>query len=325
MLPEYHNIFSTGNSRPVEEQVFGGNDLFQNVSAIDNTIDDLQESFNSDYSECGSANNPFEQFYGNDTNGDWCNDSLNQSVPEDNCYEIQDAFSSENINNNSDSYYRNVNFCDFFSKSPEWNEQQLDILDDMQGFEKLKIQEWNQTSPDEQLQVLQNLSDQCARIQGIEPVAVELADLEEGNAGGYAHNYKTIFLNATDFLNCDTHTELSEMRDTVLHETFHAYQHQCTENPLLHNNRLEVEVWRENFKPGNYITPEQDIVAYATQPVEKTASYFANIHNQQIEKVLANPAPLSDISENIMEFLKENHIFWEPLIEAAARNMKNIF
>lgn len=218
---------------------------------------------------------------------------------------------------------------DLFPPPQAWNENQMDLMDDMPNFDRLNIAEWNQLHGDtsEQLDVLQNLSDQCAEIQGMAPVPIKLGDPGDGCAGGYSPGDRAITLREEDLAECDTPQELRELRDTVLHETFHGYQHQCIENPSMHDNPLEVAVWRENMKADNYISPEEDLLGYYNQPLERSAFEFARTHNQQIEHALANndTAGFWDkLKEGTADFIADNRHLWRPLAISAAKAIKTV-
>ena len=218
---------------------------------------------------------------------------------------------------------------EMFPPPQAWNEKQMDLMDDMPDFDRLNIEEWNQMqgNTSEQLEVLQNLSDQCAEIQGMTPISIKLGDPGDGCAGGYSPKDRTITLREEDLAECDTSQELSELRNTVLHETFHGYQHQCIENPSLHDNPFEVAVWRENMKADNYISPEEDLLGYYNQPLERSAFEFARTQNQQIEHALANndePGFWDKFKEETVEFAANNHHLWRPLAISAAKVIKTV-
>lgn len=215
------------------------------------------------------------------------------------------------------------------SNIAEWNELQMNHLENMQNFNHLGITEWNNLeSVVAKRDILQALSDRCSEIQGMHPVPIELGDPGKGNAGGYSLQSERITLRPEDLANCNTIKELSDLRDTVLHETYHAYQHQCVQGMVQHSNPLEVEIWRENFKPENYISPQENFIGYFNQPVEVSAREFAAIHNEQIAKCFGNETPLNvlfdSIKTNSAEFITENRHLWRPVMLTAAKSIKNI-
>lgn len=89
--------------------------------------------------------------------------------------------------------------------------------------------------------------------------------------GGYNPNTNKIDLNV-NFLerpNCD------DLLNTVLHESRHAFQNKCIENPdSVTVKKNIIDVWKDNFE--NYISPGYDFEAYENQEIEKDANYFAD-------------------------------------------------
>ena len=65
---------------------------------------------------------------------------------------------------------------------------------------------------------------------------------------------------------------------TVAHEGRHAYQLDCVKSPDNHPeaDAVQVEQWRENYKPGNYTPPDVDFDEYRNQPVEADAYQYAD-------------------------------------------------
>ena len=272
-------------------------------------------------------------FIGNDIEGFESEDLTLSAVDDENIISADDVSSS--INQSGISFSGSLHsqamseLGDLFQPPQAWNETQMDLMDDMPDFDRLNITEWNQMQGDtsEQLEVLQNLSDKCAEIQGMESVPIKLGDPGAGNAGGYSPVDNSITLRAEDLENCDTAEELMELRDTVLHETFHGYQDQCVEGKIQHSNPLEVMAWRENMKADNYISPEDDLLGYYNQPLERSAFEFARTHNQQIEHALANndTAGFWDkLKEGTADFIADNRHLWRPLAISAAKAIKTV-
>lgn len=89
--------------------------------------------------------------------------------------------------------------------------------------------------------------------------------------GGYNPGTNRIELNS----NYLEKQDCEELFNTILHESRHAFQNKCIENPnsvTVKNN--VIEVWRDNFE--NYISPQFDFEAYENQEIEKDANYFAD-------------------------------------------------
>lgn len=207
----------------------------------------------------------------------------------------------------------------------EWDPIEMWHLKRMPGIEQLGIEGWNEASLKDKCSVMQNLVNRCTEIHGMEPVPLEFGNPGKGNAGIYSQDTRRITLDQKDLENCNTIKELSHLRNTVLHETFHAYQHQCIEGKIQHSNPTEVEVWRENFK--NYITPDEDIVGYWNQPVEVSARIFAEVHNKQIAE-LNGETWLNTFTDHVttsaVEFLENNRSLWYPVMRMTANAIKNM-
>lgn len=68
--------------------------------------------------------------------------------------------------------------------------------------------------------------------------------------------------------------------NTVLHEGRHAYQDMAAKGEIYHHNKTELNSWRDNMKPGQYISPEMNRRAYHNQPIEADAREYAAITRQ---------------------------------------------
>ena len=89
--------------------------------------------------------------------------------------------------------------------------------------------------------------------------------------GGFDPFTNTITLNSK-YLESPDCTELME---TIIHESRHAYQKRCVDYPELSTVSDKVKAaWKENF--DHYIRPQDDFVAYENQEIEKDANYFAS-------------------------------------------------
>lgn len=89
--------------------------------------------------------------------------------------------------------------------------------------------------------------------------------------GGYNPDTNKIELNVSFLENPDC----ENLMNTVLHESRHAFQQKCIENPdSVTVKKNIIGVWKDNFE--NYITPGYDFEAYENQEIEKDANYFAD-------------------------------------------------
>ena len=100
---------------------------------------------------------------------------------------------------------------------------------------------------------------------------LQFCSMPENVCGGYNPNTNKIELNSKFLENSDC----KDLQNTILHESRHAFQQKCIENPdsvTVKNNIIEV--WKDNMK--NYILPGYDFEAYENQEIEKDANYFAD-------------------------------------------------
>lgn len=89
--------------------------------------------------------------------------------------------------------------------------------------------------------------------------------------GGYNPKTNCIELNSKYLEKADCEGLLN----TILHESRHAFQGKCIQNPesvTVKNN--VIDVWKDNFQ--NYISPCYDFEAYENQEIEKDANYYAD-------------------------------------------------
>lgn len=100
---------------------------------------------------------------------------------------------------------------------------------------------------------------------------LQFSNMPENMCGGYNSATNRIELNSKYLENPDC----KELLNTILHESRHAFQQKCIDNPdsvTVKNNIIDV--WKDNMK--NYISPEFDFEAYENQEIEKDANYFAD-------------------------------------------------
>ena len=70
---------------------------------------------------------------------------------------------------------------------------------------------------------------------------------------------------------------LDNLLNTSVHELRHQYQKEAVSDPARScASPAQIEAWRKNFLPGNYIPAKEDYLGYRMQPVEKDAFDFAD-------------------------------------------------
>lgn len=112
------------------------------------------------------------------------------------------------------------------------------------------------------------LCDAMAEKLGIydKPVVGFFEDQNRGNCGGYNAEANVIGINVYNIDDGDS------IKDTIIHEMRHCWQHIRASLPLEYQNDEDL-IFKQNFE--NYINPEDNYRAYLSQPVEIDARAFA--------------------------------------------------
>ena len=133
------------------------------------------------------------------------------------------------------------------------------------ALENFQSDTWGDLSLEEQKQSITELADYVAADTGNEnpPEIVFRDDMEDGVYGGYSPDTNTIEINQNML------GDSVEAADTITHEMWHAYQHQCALDPASEKG----QAYQEGF--DNYISPEYDFEGYENQMVEAEAREFA--------------------------------------------------
>ena len=99
----------------------------------------------------------------------------------------------------------------------------------------------------------------------------DFSDMPKNSLGGYDPTTNRMELNSNYLENHDCRN----LMNTILHESRHAFQNKCIQNPdSVTVKQNIIDVWADNFK--NYISPQDDFEAYENQEIEKDANYFAD-------------------------------------------------
>lgn len=154
----------------------------------------------------------------------------------------------------------------------ETSQQIQDATQQLSQIEGLNPQNWAVLDSSSRLEVLQNVEDRMATIQGRPAVEIKPTELSPGTYGYY--DGQGITINAADLNGNQMH--ISEFVDTIVHEGRHAYQDFAIANPGTVSDPAIVAAWAENMQPGNYLTAEDyGQEAYLNQPVEADAWNYA--------------------------------------------------
>ncbi len=146
------------------------------------------------------------------------------------------------------------------------SEQEAQISEAWRGIDGLQPDQWADASQEERLATLQQAEDAAASIQGRDPMPVGVDSDVDDDVYGY-YDGDRIAIGEYSLNNHD----VSDVANTVAHEGRHAYQDYAVEHPGFHANDDEVQSWKENMEPGNYISPEEDPEGYRDQPIERDA------------------------------------------------------
>ena len=167
--------------------------------------------------------------------------------------EKEDRFLDE-VFNERDEY-------DFDDKDFNRNPEQLNGI--LEGFRE---ENWNNMDLGGKKEQIKGLSDYVNDVIGLEnPPKIEYYNVpERGNYGGYNHSINTLRIN--EYMLYDP----KEAADTVAHESWHAYQHECAADP----QSIKDYQYQYNFE--NYIRSDYDYEGYKNQLVEAEASAFAD-------------------------------------------------
>lgn len=140
---------------------------------------------------------------------------------------------------------------------------------------------WHSLSDAKKCDVLQAIENHMAEVGGRTPCKVEAVSLRSDEKsvtmGFYNPLSKKICINSTQFAADSTYGKTSEeLIKTCLHEGRHAYQHEAVNGNIKHLDDSQRQLWKENMKPGNYISYEQNPRGYMNQPIEADARDFEN-------------------------------------------------
>lgn len=162
-----------------------------------------------------------------------------------------------------------------YLEAPADLEQVHQISDYLVGIDELKYENWENLSPDERYQALQDAESRIAEIEHREFCPLELKALPEGHYGYYSPVDKTITLNSR-YVNDSDFGSYKETLDTLIHEGRHAYQDYNMTEREVHPRGGEVTNWKWNEYEIGYQNAELfGFKAYAMQPVESDARAFA--------------------------------------------------
>lgn len=144
--------------------------------------------------------------------------------------------------------------------------------------------EWQRTRDRrDRTEILQRAENKLASLQGRDPVPVVTRPLGRATYGGY--NGREIEVSEAQL------DDIRETLDTLLHESFHAYQHYAIRHPEVdHRSR----VWEDNFRSTYRDPSEYGYERYAAQPVEASATSYASEILRRYDKLARGDGPVND-------------------------------
>jgi hypothetical protein len=151
------------------------------------------------------------------------------------------------------------------------DQQVQEAAESLRNIPELRPEAWQRLDDSHRLQVMQEVEQRMAAIQGRPLVRVVAEPMERGVCGGYRQGDKTIHISQEHLRS----NNAREVLDTVVHEGRHAYQHYAITHPGFHPDQAQVRAWAENLRPGHYIRGGRVPGAYMRQPVEADAWVYA--------------------------------------------------
>lgn len=170
---------------------------------------------------------------------------------------------------NIDEVFDGLDSYDFNGVNLESNPEQLDsILSDFSD------SSWESLSIGDKRASMESLAEYVSDTIGLDnPPNIEFYNTpDSGDFGGYSGDTNTLYINEYTLSDANTGEGVRtnyEAADTVAHELWHAYQHQCAKNPT------SIRDYQYQYGFDNYIRPEDGFSDYQSQLVESEARAFA--------------------------------------------------
>lgn len=175
-----------------------------------------------------------------------------------------------------------------FSVSPKYYPEEIDIqlrkkCDDYirdkfpNGFDYY----YYNSTVDERVEMVKSIAVELSAIYGIKLYNVNLYVPDPGSnhktLGYFNPNDNSIYMNVSYIYRCDIRST-AEVFIGILHELKHARQWSAIQGWQDYGYSAELLYeWALNWKPGNYIEPEESDEGYRTQPLEFDAYAFGNL------------------------------------------------
>ena len=189
---------------------------------------------------------------------------------------------TENLENNLESVEPKNFFEDLFGTkeiemAPSMEIQTQEISEAFLEFPELQYDKWKELTPDERVEILQNLEVEVAQIEHRDALPVKSEDLGNSVFGQYSPQTNDIAINS-NLIEADSKDDYLIVLDTYFHEGRHAYQfYNFMEERIEPSNEL-FESWNVNLNVLGYNSGDYGLFGYEeyyTQPVEVDARVFA--------------------------------------------------
>ena len=143
------------------------------------------------------------------------------------------------------------------------------------ALDQFKEYNWGDMPLEGKKQAIADLATCVAADTGNEnlPEIVFRDDMPDGSYGGYSPDSNTIEINQNML------DDSAETVDTIAHEMWHAYQHQCAQDPT----NEKGQEYQEGFEI--YISPEYDFEGYENQMVKAEARDYAQGFKDRLKGV----------------------------------------
>lgn len=149
------------------------------------------------------------------------------------------------------------------SKMISFNEYDLDDGEVQEAVDAFVPDNWDTLDSDERMDAINDLENVLCDKLGIAEVPnISFYYGPEGDYGGYVREGNELSLNANTF------DDPQELVNTIAHETWHAHQYDCAENPQGIGDQVI------GFGLENYVSPYDDFFLYYVQQVEFDARAF---------------------------------------------------
>ena len=161
--------------------------------------------------------------------------------------------------------------------APSMEIQAQEIAEVVLEFPELEYENWKELTPEERIDVLQNLETEVARIEHRDALPVKAEDLGDCVYGQYSPQTNDIAINA-DLLESDSMEDYKQVLNTYFHEGRHAYQFYNLLVERVEPNDMIFESWKVNLEVLGYNSGDYGIFGYEeyyTQPVEVDSRVFA--------------------------------------------------